>query len=84
MAGASFTDLSQELLDEIVDYGLSNPAFPESCALVSRTLRPRAQKQIFGELKIYSVERVTQLLRLMQKNPRLTKYLDTIYTFLYT
>lgn len=83
MDRATFSDLSQELLDEIVDFGLDHDGSDDildasyfgSCALVCSSLRPRAQKHLFKTISLFGCQRITDLTSLLQRNRRLATYI---------
>ncbi|KJA20869.1 hypothetical protein HYPSUDRAFT_68194 [Hypholoma sublateritium FD-334 SS-4] len=80
---STFSDLSQELLDEIVDYGdaLDDPAFFSNCALVCRSLRSRAQWHIYQDISVLTTLRVRELSAHMQnRNTHISSYIKRIMT----
>ncbi|KJA22356.1 hypothetical protein HYPSUDRAFT_67062 [Hypholoma sublateritium FD-334 SS-4] len=79
MAAASFSDMPQEILDEIVDHGARNAGLLRACALVCHSLRERAQSHLFVQIKILTTERIFQLINLIHDNPTISKHLEMVH-----
>ena len=84
-AATHLLDLSQELLDYIIDLQLSDSSYPSllalrNCSLVCRRLRWRAQRNIYRTINLTTQHRVNNLIGLISSNPRLAAYISTIAT----
>ncbi len=79
MPAATFSDMPQEILDEIVGHSVYSWADMANWALVCHSLRSRAQSHLYKGIKIVTKERIVQLMNLIQNNPLIPKYLNTIH-----
>ena len=80
---ATFSHLSQELLDEIVDYGeaFDDPDYFRNCSLVCRSLRSRAQKYIYKDISVRTTLRVQELsVHININNTLISSYIENITT----
>lgn len=80
---ATFSNLFQELLDEIVEYGdaLDDPDFFHNCALVCRSLRSRAQRHIYKDISVLTTLRVQELsVHMNNRNTLISSYIKRITT----
>lgn len=78
MSAVTFSDMPQEILDEIVDHGADDKVDMRNCALVCRSLRSRPQKHIYDDIRIATTERIVQLMKLIQENTLIANYLETV------
>lgn len=84
METGTFSNLSQDVLDRIVDCGLDasgkicEASYFSSCALVCRSLRPRSQKILYGHIHVFSSKRISDLITLVQRNPLLASYIRKV------
>ena len=74
----TFTELPQEILDEIVDHHPSDTRFLQACSLAHSMLRPRAQTHLFNKVHLPSSERVHRLLEIVKQNPRIATYISDL------
>lgn len=86
-AATHFLDLSQELLDYIIDLQHSDSKSGDralldlsNCALVCRRLRWQAQRNIYRKIHLITQHRVKELIGLVTSNPRLAVYISRIIT----
>jgi hypothetical protein len=91
---AGFSRLSQELIDEIIDYYFirgdqakltEHKKATKACPLISRAFRDRSQKLLFTTLSLYmgdesqtTLEDLKRLNDVFSKNPRLASHVRTL------
>ena len=78
MSAVTFSDMPQEILDQIVDHGAADKTSMENCALVFHSLRPRAQKHLYDKITIVTTQRILQLMKIIRGNPFISNYLATV------
>ncbi len=74
----TFTELPQEILDEIVDQRHDDTRFLRACSLANSKLRPRAQSHLFKTVDLPSSERVHRLWEIVKQNPRIAAYISAV------
>ncbi|KJA24822.1 hypothetical protein HYPSUDRAFT_200102 [Hypholoma sublateritium FD-334 SS-4] len=74
----TFSDLPQEMCDEIVDVGHKSPHYLKSCALVHRSLRHRAQGHLFKSVNLSTFDRVVRLVEIVENNSQVAQYISDI------
>ena len=74
----TFTELPQEILDEIVDQHPRDTRFLRACSLANSKLRPRAQSHLFKRVKLTSSECVHRLSEIVKQNLRIAAYISGI------
>ena len=86
MPSSSIHDLSQELIDKIIDHvGSGDPSRKDllQCASVSRSFRPRSQTHIFSSIEIPKNDETRErknriLLEILHDNPRIAYYIQEL------
>ena len=76
----TFSDLPQELRDEVVGFGRESVDYLKTCALVHRSLRHRAQSHFFKSVDLSTLDRVVRLVEIIDNNSQIAQYISDIAT----